>query len=173
MDKEKYNLNRKEYREKHKEQISEYCKNRYQEKKDYFKRYYEKNRDQKLVYMKEYRQRNKDRLNQKDKEYAVVNREKIKKYHRVYHYGLSEDGYQLLIITQKNKCAICGKDFTFENKSTTPHVDHDHRTGTVRGLLCGRCNVLLGFAEDDATLLITASQYLHKENREELSCRQT
>jgi len=58
-------------------------------------------------------------------------------------------------------CESCGDPFT-----TTPHVDHDHATGVVRGYLCLGCNTGLGNFKDDPERLYAAIQYLQKaENR--------
>ncbi|NCA22781.1 MAG: hypothetical protein EBS86_16815, partial [Crocinitomicaceae bacterium] len=58
---------------------------------------------------------------------------------------------------QKNKCYICL--CTFDNNA---HIDHDHKTGKVRGLLCRECNLLLGFSRDNIHLLEKAISYLQK-----------
>lgn len=57
-------------------------------------------------------------------------------------YGLSWEEYLLLLEGQDGVCAICHQPSDREL-----HVDHDHLTGRVRGLLCGRCNTGLGFYE--------------------------
>lgn len=46
------------------------------------------------------------------------------------------------------------------------HVDHDHKTGIVRGLLCHHCNFIIGQAEDDPGILMRAVQYLQDHNRD-------
>jgi hypothetical protein len=71
-------------------------------------------------------------------------------------YGLSEDSYQLLLIAQNGVCAICQKHQRKQRLS----IDHDHRTGKVRGLLCTRCNRNLGRWYDSAALLQRAAAYL-------------
>ncbi len=53
-------------------------------------------------------------------------------------------------------CAICGKDL-IENRCC---IDHDHKTGEVRGLLCNNCNALLGFSTEDKIILQGAICYL-------------
>lgn len=74
-------------------------------------------------------------------------------------YGITNDGYNQRYVDQNGGCAIC--------KSTNPGggnlhfaVDHDHATGTVRGLLCSCCNTGLGFFKDNAALLLRAVDYL-------------
>jgi hypothetical protein len=57
----------------------------------------------------------------------------------------------------QGKCWICGGD---EPVGRALAVDHDHRTGKVRGLLCTRCNSGLGFFRDDPTLLTAALKYM-------------
>lgn len=71
-------------------------------------------------------------------------------------YNLTEDDYNNLLEAQQFRCKICGKPWTFG----TLHVDHDHKTGKVRGLLCGLCNSMLGFADDNPDILLKALQYI-------------
>lgn len=80
-------------------------------------------------------------------------RSKIKR-----EYGLSEEDYKKLIETQRNCCAICGTDF--DSLPRKPDIDHDHKTGKVRGLLCWTCNGGLGQFNDDSKLLKSAINYL-------------
>jgi hypothetical protein len=71
-------------------------------------------------------------------------------------YGLTVDDYEILISEQDGGCAICG------DNSHTLHVDHDHKTGKVRGLLCRLCNTALGKFIDDRQLLEAAILYLDR-----------
>lgn len=70
-------------------------------------------------------------------------------------YGISVENWRWLLAFQGGKCAICRGDF-----EETPHVDHDHVSGWVRGLLCTRCNTGLGQFEDDPERLVRAARYL-------------
>lgn len=76
-------------------------------------------------------------------------------------YGISPKQYNDLLIKQKYACAVCG-DVT----SATLHIDHDHGTKRVRGLLCTRCNPLLGYAKDDVSILMKAINYLKTQDQE-------
>lgn len=76
---------------------------------------------------------------------------------RKRRYGLTPEVYSDMLIGQDNSCCICLAKFTESNK---PMVDHCHSTGVVRGLLCNKCNVCLGYWKDSPMNLIRAEQYL-------------
>lgn len=79
-------------------------------------------------------------------------------------YGLTEVDYDRMLASQGGCCAICGANVPGKNRgSTRPDsfcVDHDHRTGKVRALLCRGCNSGLGHLKDDPALLRRAADYL-------------
>lgn len=79
-------------------------------------------------------------------------------------YGIDESAYIALIDSQAGRCALCRVGLDGVSKVTTPHVDHCHATGKVRGILCHHCNVLLGHAKDSADLLQSAINYLRSAN---------
>jgi hypothetical protein len=72
-------------------------------------------------------------------------------------YGLSAEEYKFLVDTQQGKCAICKLE---PDTKRGIHIDHDHATGKVRGLLCHGCNTGLGHFKDNPQLLQTAINYL-------------
>jgi hypothetical protein len=79
---------------------------------------------------------------------------------RLSKYGLSVERYTAMIEEQGGRCAICGRDFAETSKGLAPHVDHNHRTGAVRALLCNACNVGIGSLRDDPDLVERALDYL-------------
>lgn len=79
------------------------------------------------------------------------------------HYGLSYEDYTRFTELQQGVCAICRDPETWTTQWGTPaslSVDHDHKAGRVRGLLCNRCNRGLGAARDDPVLLERMAEYL-------------
>lgn len=78
--------------------------------------------------------------------------------------GLTAEDYKMLLESQHGRCAICGQVMGSEKKKG-PHVDHDHDTGMIRGLLCPLCNILLGAAKDDIAVLRAAITYLESKRR--------
>lgn len=72
-------------------------------------------------------------------------------------YGLPPGGYAKLLAFQGGKCFICRRA---TGRTKRLAVDHDHKTGEVRGILCGPCNQLLGHVRNDPDVLIVAAQYL-------------
>ena len=78
--------------------------------------------------------------------------------------GLSQEfteaDYQKLLTGQNRECATCHGG---PNGRGRFHVDHDHETGVVRGLLCHRCNMAIGLMRDSATTVETILHYLKKD----------
>lgn len=79
--------------------------------------------------------------------------------------GMSERAYNLMLATQGGVCAICRNPETVTRNGVIRPlcVDHDHKTGEVRGLLCVGCNSALGYLGDDPDLLRRAAEFLDKE----------
>lgn len=78
-------------------------------------------------------------------------------------FGLTEAEYAERLVAQDGLCAICHRPETATTKSGAVRmlsIDHDHRTGRLRGLLCRACNLLIGYAADDAGTLRSAIAYL-------------
>ena len=73
-------------------------------------------------------------------------------------YGLDQETYDLLLTSQGGCCGCCGTD----KPGHTDHfvVDHDHRTGCIRGLLCHSCNIGIGKLGDDSDGIRKALAYL-------------
>src|SRR5436305_14191310 len=65
-------------------------------------------------------------------------------------FGLTLEQYDELLASQSGGCAICGDA---PEAGTSLHIDHDHETGAVRGLLCVRCNNALGQLKEDSELV--------------------
>lgn len=74
------------------------------------------------------------------------------------NYNLEPEEYNKLLETSGNKCMICGSDPT--NKSL--HIDHCHKTGIVRGLLCHHCNTAIGLFKEKKELMLNAIKYLDR-----------
>lgn len=81
-------------------------------------------------------------------------------------YGITVEEYQTLLDAQGGACAICKRTEPIGRVATVGpmwlHVDHNHKTGRVRGLLCMECNTGLGKFQDDVTLLQAAIRYLQR-----------
>ena len=73
-------------------------------------------------------------------------------------YGLTPEQYTLMRVDQRDCCKICGSHASEHVRGL--HVDHNHSTGDVRGLLCGNCNKGLGNFKDQPVLLLKALEYL-------------
>lgn len=95
------------------------------------------------------------------------NPEKVRENDRIQNlkgFGLTVSDYDQMLVAQGGVCAICKKQCSSGRRL---HVDHDHKTGVVRGLLCGRCNPALGAFDDSPALLAAAITYLtDRDNKE-------
>ena len=80
-------------------------------------------------------------------------------------YGMTTGEHERMLASQAGVCKICCQEETRVHKDGSPvnlHVDHDHATGMVRGLLCHRCNIGLGSFNDDPSRLRAAANYLER-----------
>jgi hypothetical protein len=76
--------------------------------------------------------------------------------------GISYEERDQLLVKQGNCCAACGATEPGSQKGW--HVDHSHRTGAIRGVLCATCNIALGQVNDSVTRLQQLIDYLRKSN---------
>lgn len=128
------------------------------------------------VYAKAYYQANRERLIREAKERYRANRERVaararlrKAMHRERNeclrlqrvYGITLDEYRRMADAQGSRCAICSIHASDAPKGKL-FVDHAHRTGKVRQLLCGRCNMAIGLIKESADTLRRAAEYLER-----------
>ena len=103
-------------------------------------------------YMKEYRGPAKERI----KGLSVTDKKRYQKQYTLKRkYNITLEQYEILLNNSNGKCDLCSKIFT-----EIPHLDHDHKTKKVRGLLCNNCNLGLGLFKDDENILHKAIKYL-------------
>lgn len=97
--------------------------------------------------------------------YYRLNKERLKDRMRESYfkrrYGITVQDYEELLQAQDGKCALCGG---ITEANGLLYVDHSHRTGKVRALLCNSCNVALGLFKDDPALMRAAADYVERFN---------
>jgi len=76
-------------------------------------------------------------------------------------YGITESDYYSMFNAQGRACAICRIS---PDRPAGLHVDHDHATGRVRGLLCNSCNTAIGLLRDDVGRMKSAIQYIERNS---------
>lgn len=92
--------------------------------------------------------------------YRHANRRKIYLQESRRKYGITSEWFEARMAAQGQACATCRKPFCWSNKQTKPHIDHCHSSGTVRGILCNRCNTVLGLVGDQSEILASLAGYL-------------
>lgn len=126
--------------------------------------YREANKAKIYLQRKAYRERNKDNIAYKQRIFysrtKPLRREQQRDYMLRMRHGISLDDYTLLLESQKGACAICERSKNLPGNGKRLHVDHDHKTGIIRGLLCHDCNLVLGNAHDSMEILKAALKYL-------------
>ena len=75
-------------------------------------------------------------------------------------FGIGVEDYNKLLEAQDGCCAICNTKMCASGRNFA--VDHDHKTGKIRGLLCKFCNTALGQLQDNKEYLINAIKYLER-----------
>lgn len=138
---------RREWVANNKDKIRSYSKKYYNPKKK--REYYDKNKEQIKERNRKYWYENKHRWVDSGRDGWL---------RRNYNITLKE--YNELFNKQEGRCGLCGIHQSEQNRVMA--VDHCHKTGIVRGLLCFECNVGLGKFKDDSSLLTKAVEYIKK-----------
>ena|ERR1035437_5823272 len=84
---------------------------------------------------------------------------------RLRTYGLTLAEYESMLAAQGGVCVVCQSGPSGSAHEKRLHVDHDHVTGRVRGLLCGGCNQALGYSHEDADRLRRLAAYVEAQAR--------
>jgi hypothetical protein len=110
---------------------------------------------------KAWQKRNPERYAEIQKAYKDSGRKawSVRRAHLKRKYGITLEDYVGMLVAQGGGCAICGEP---EPDGRSLHVDHDHDTGAVRGLLCFTCNAGIGMFDHDLRLLDAAADYLRR-----------
>jgi hypothetical protein len=124
--------------------------------------WYSKNRDHAVERARKWQQDNPERVRAYRRQRNALNREQVREGHLRRKFGLTLDSYAELLARQGDGCAICGEP----EETSSHHVDHDHYTGEVCGILCVRCNNGLGQFQEDPAILATALSYLLGHERD-------
>ena len=112
------------------------------------------------AYSKKYRSKNAEIIKEKKKLYRKEKPEIERSRHLKKQFGISIQEYNSLFTKQGCKCAICRATKVGNTQHKHMHVDHCHKTGKIRGILCSKCNTLLGMARDSIKILKAAIGYL-------------
>jgi hypothetical protein len=117
-------------------------------------------------YMHNHYIKNREEILLKHKIWKKSHKNELKNAQIKNKYGITLDQYNQMLEAQNGVCAICeNREFESENgKIRVLSIDHNHLTGKNRGLLCGKCNRMIGLSNDDNNVLISAINYLNKHN---------
>jgi hypothetical protein len=130
-------------------------------KSEHGKKYYEANKEQVRKkhsdYYKSYYKANKEKIIAKNKgreeyfqTYYQNNKLSSSENQRLYKYGILPNEYNLLLDKTGGRCPICNVEFDNSKRNGKyPCVDHCHKTGKIRGILCSKCNSAMGLFNDD------------------------
>lgn len=116
-------------------------------------------KDKKKVWTRRNYEKNKDYIKARTTAYIKNNPHIRKRSILNYQYGLSLEDYYILVNKNDKKCHICN----IAPINNVLYVDHCHVTKKIRGVLCMKCNSLLGFCNDNLEILNSAIKYLIKE----------
>ncbi len=109
------------------------------------------------LYMRAWRAAHADEYNERTRIYRAAHPEKLRCLNLRKKHGISLEQFNELFLSQGSVCAICRGD---KPKGKNWHVDHCHRNGQIRGILCHPCNLMIGQADDNIQTLQAAVRYL-------------
>jgi Recombination endonuclease VII len=120
------------------------------------RQWYQANRVHAIAEVKRWQQQNKEWLHEYRRAYRQRRKAEDRDAHLRRTFGITQADYEELLARQGGGCGICGR----KPGKVSLHVDHDHATGEIRGLLCVGCNNALGQFRDDPGLLTLAADYV-------------
>ena len=145
-----------------------YCKKCY---KQYRAEYAARNRDMYRRSTAKYRAKYPERVKKVQSRYRARNADRLKYYWKEWKYGVSMGDFEQMFMATGGSCYICGLAMKrFGQGSNAACIDHDHKSGFVRGLLCNNCNSGLGHFEDMVDRLYAAIKYLMNAKRKQQAC---
>lgn len=106
---------------------------------------------------KAYRESHPERAKAAVRVWQQSHQDRIRLLAQCRRLGVTVEWFRNQLVGQAGRCAICGNVM---KPGRGTQIDHDHRTNKPRGLLCGSCNLMLGFARDSAGILNAAITYL-------------
>ena len=115
--------------------------------------------EDKAEYLRQWRAKNPEKCKSY---YDKRDKEDVREKAWLRRYGITRGWYDTTLEEQGGCCAICQTTEIGRKGHTHFHVDHNHDTGEVRGLLCDLCNRGLGYFKDNKSLLVQAAKYLEK-----------
>lgn len=112
--------------------------------------------------VRDWQQANSEHLRAYRREYRKGRKVQDREGHLRRKFGITQGDYERMLAEQGGGCAICGRP----PGRVSLHVDHDHESGRVRGLLCVSCNNALGQLQESHDLLVEAMRYLDRDDAE-------
>lgn len=126
-------------------------------------------------YQRAYQLKNKERIQAQKKVYHLKNQEKFNRKCREWwsrnkihtwlsglnrRYGITKEEVYDLIVKQDGRCAVCKKELM----RSTAKLDHNHKSGKVRGFLCSQCNVGIGMFKEKIAVISQVKYYLESND---------
>lgn len=109
---------------------------------------------------RKFRNKNREKINIEAKERRRTNPEAMRNTDLKKNYGITLQRYNEMFQNQEGSCCICKKHQNEFSKRLS--VDHCHKTGKVRGLLCNNCNLAIGLFDEDLNVIKNTIYYLEK-----------
>jgi hypothetical protein len=139
----------REYKRTHKDKVKEWSK-----------KYCEKNKAAISIRARERRLANIEKYKERERRAGKKNPIIRKRAQLKRDYNITLDDYNNMLMAQNNSCAICGMPQNKLKKNLC--IDHNHKTGEIRALLCHSCNLILGNCFESISVLERAIEYLNK-----------
>jgi hypothetical protein len=131
-----------------------------EQKREYNRKYHETHKEKRRAYSRKYRLEHIDEINEYNRNYRKDYRKReIWTDRRLqYQYGINLEQFDEMLGLQENLCALCGDKMI---SSRVRCIDHDHKTGQIRGIICRDCNLMLGYAKENPAILGQGIEYIN------------